>query len=846
MKKILLSTSLAGILALLVSPAQGYYHFVHYLNGSSAVEKFDLTALPGRTVTFLVSGNGPAVYSKTDSYASVISQIRQAAAIWNGVASSDLRVAFGGLASTPILQNTPGGDVVFDDLPPGVEGFGGPTSKADAAVAGDFSRYVPIVRSVIHLNRNLVLAPGPSYNQSFLLTTLHEMGHALGLQHTFTASAMSQDTIRATTLARPLDNDDIAGISALYPAVSFRKTGTIAGRISSASGGVHLASVVAIRAGAGAISAFTKPDGTYRMEGVPPGQYAVYVHSLPPDANVIEPVDGNGNPVAASGAVNSVFYPGTTDFSQATQVKVVVGQTTESINIGVTARTSVPVYDGQIFGYLANNTVANRPAPVLISSATTAVAASVTGLGSNGNSPGLAIQIPGGAVSIVPNGIVPSLSGGFTYVYLYLKTAADAQPGPQHVIFNTPGYMYVLPSAMYLTAALPPSVADQIQNADGTVTVTGTGFITGTKLYFDSLPGVVLSVNKDGNSAVVTPPAGSAGQVATLIAYNPDGQNSQLWKPVNAVSWSYGDLPIPAIVSVSPSSLPAGAEAVVDIVTANLALTQGAGLGFGSSDILVRSLTVLSPTHLRANIAVASNASLSNPDITIAAGFAIASAPASFQITPAVENLPAAVPVLININADQGITGAFPGATVALYGKGLNQQNLTTATVTFGGHAAVVSFWSSGQLILQIPLDVTPGPAVLVLNNGWLNSFPVDVLIDPAPAGYYGVQFSNGDYVTPAHAAQPGDSLIATMSGFAPDGDKVTLDRVRVSLGGVSFAPLSIQQAGPAWQVTFTIPAGVPAGATDRLILYRDGLSSVVATIPVVGSIVASDVIPAP
>ena len=53
-------------------------------------------------------------FSATDTFNSVVSQLRQATGVWNSVATSDLRVAFGGLENTATLQNTPGGDIVFE------------------------------------------------------------------------------------------------------------------------------------------------------------------------------------------------------------------------------------------------------------------------------------------------------------------------------------------------------------------------------------------------------------------------------------------------------------------------------------------------------------------------------------------------------------------------------------------------------------------------------------------------------------------------------------------------------------------------------------------------------------
>lgn len=373
--------------ALCALPAPAYYHFIHYLNGANAPEKFDLTALPNKTVTFFVSENGPQIYSQTDSLSSVLSQIRQATQVWNGIASSDLRVSFGGLENTATLQNTPGGDVVFEDLPPGVYGYGGPTSKAGPAVAADGSTFVPIIRSTVHLNRNLTVLPGPSYNETFFMTTIHEMGHALGLQHTFTSSTMSQATTRATTLSHPIDNDDIAGLSVLYPNAKFAQFGSISGRITAGGQGVHLASVVAIRAGFGAVSAFTNPDGTFRIDGIPPGPYYLYVHTLPPDANINGPWNADGSVAAPTGPVNSLFYPGSFSPAQAAPISVQPGIITPGINVATAARAAVSLYDDVIYSYVNNAPV--QPAFVNMAAGPATVVASGIGLGSNGQAPGL-------------------------------------------------------------------------------------------------------------------------------------------------------------------------------------------------------------------------------------------------------------------------------------------------------------------------------------------------------------------------------------------------------------------------------------------------------------------------
>src|SRR5262245_53418805 len=160
--------TLAALLAC-AAPALGSYHYIHYASRiapfTPIYEKFNLAALPNNTVTFFVSDQGPAIYAPNDHFGSVLSQIKQAAAAWNSVATSDLRVAFGGLESyTPnptstaiggpaLASNTPGADVIFVDLP-GVLGLGAPTTSTVAVARPGEQPFFPIVRSVVMLSRD--------------------------------------------------------------------------------------------------------------------------------------------------------------------------------------------------------------------------------------------------------------------------------------------------------------------------------------------------------------------------------------------------------------------------------------------------------------------------------------------------------------------------------------------------------------------------------------------------------------------------------------------------------------------------------------------------------------------
>lgn len=822
-------------LALSVLPAAAYYHFIHYTNSGShngpIPEKLDLTALTSNTVVFFVSSAGPTQYSTNDSFPSVLSQIRQAAKAWDAVPSSRLRVRFGGLYAAGVPQAAPGGEIVFEDeIPPGLLAFSTHTTATTSVQASDGSSFFPITRSIVHLKQDLTQTPGPSYSDSFFLTVVHEMGHAIGLQHTFTSSVMSTAVTRSTSLTHPLDLDDIAGVSLLYPASGFLAgTGSIGGWVTADGQGVHMASVVALRVGSGqttaAVSTLTNRDGSYRMDGLPPDRYVLYVHPIPPTANIALPLDPDGNTIDAGGPFQTMFLNGASDPLRAL-VRVKAGELTDGMNFAVTPASSYGIYDVATWSFFGQSAV--RPAYVNMQPGYGTLVAQGTNLGSGGRvSPDLKVRVVGG--SATPYATLGYGGGDQTYLAAYLQFSLAANPGPQHLFFTQGSDLYVLPSGLHLTSKNPPVVnsveAGTDDGGNPVVAVSGSNFTSDNVVYFDGLPARKTKY-LDESTLQAIPPPGSGSQNATVTVYSTDGQNS-MFVAADPPAWRYPALD-EATITISPASLPAGSEAAVDIKGVNTQFADGlTTLGFGSNDIFVRRVWVLGPDHLLANVSVSPNASQTSTLASVISGFQIVSRSAGFEALAPVIGLPVVVPE--PVNAVWRPSGIFAGAKVSVFGNNLSTEDSRGATsVTINGKPVPVTNATATQVDIQLPANLATGPAILKLNNGSIDSFPVAIHLGLTPPVISAVQTSSHVTVASWQAVHAGDTLNVLVSGLDPS--TVTAPaRVHISVGGVDHVAGVITappEGSNTYQVQFTLAESLPAGKQTPLTVSLDGRPS--------------------
>jgi hypothetical protein len=850
--------ALAATLAAASSIASGYYNWVYFAGGSAPFTpvpaRFDLNALPNSTVSYFISDQTPSPLMPGDSFQAIVSQIRAAADVWNQVPTSVLRVAFGGISTIGATQqSTPGIDVVFDDnMPPGLLAQTRITVPADLSFVAN-APFVPIQRSRVQLRHDLTANSQFSGADAFFMTVAHEFGHALGLQHTLTSGVMSTAVTRATTKAAPLAADDVAGVSLLYPASGFLSaTGSISGTVTLGGTGINLASVVAISTNGVAISSLTNPDGTYRIRGIPPGQYYVYTHPLPPPlngeaspANVIPPVDTHLNPFPAFTGFDTEFFPGTKDWTQAATVFVGAGSNSGGVNFNMQPRSSTAIPYLLTYGYQGKVAVPSPPIPGGSSAAIVFYAPGTTANGSLAS--GLNISAVGGLVHVHP-GSLQYYSGTSGYAYFLLDSAAVPSATPVAVAVTLPNDLYVLPAAFSLVPNAPPSInsvlTTGVTSPQGTpvVNITGANLRSTSKVMFDGAAGTILSSNGDGSLMVSAPPV-NGPYVANVETLTLDGQTSQQGlgsSPIPTIAYSG---PANPSISVTPANLFPGTDALVEIDGIGTSFSPGSvTVGFGSSDIAVKQLWPLGLGRLAMNISVSQQAQPGSVQMSLAFGLELITLNSVVQVqTGSPTQMSLVAPVL---NQATGLAGTPAGGVAVVATTGIPATITGGWTLTVGGQAASILSVAGGQLYFSVPNGLQTGPVPVQLTSPNGNAIPAILMqIDQPPPVILGAANAAGVSIDQTHTVKPGDTVVLTVSGLLDSSGNppaasnllITVGSVN-GFGGMGQTPFAVFPSSipGAVQIPFVLNPNVPTGPNESLtIALGTRVSAPTFTIPI-------------
>jgi hypothetical protein len=252
-------------------------------------------------------------------------------------------------------------------------------------------------------------------------------------------------------------------------------------------------------------------------------------------------------------------------------------------------------------------------------------------------------------------------------------------------------------------------------------------------------------------------------------------------------------------------------------------------VGFGTSDIVVKQVFVITPTSLWVNVSVNPQAApLTVTNVTVTTGLQIATFSPDLGTGAGVQILQAN-PGQISMHApitnlSTGLGGVPSGGTAVINTTGPMPQNLTGWILTIGGQQAT-PYYNNGQLQATVPNGLSNTvPAIVQLISPSGPPIPTLAMkIDALPPSIGTVLNAAGGVVSSTTPVNPGDILTITMAGLFDNVTPLTIgnlfasvDGITGGLNGASAISVPVLQFGnPVMQVQ--IPYSTPAGASTPL-----------------------------
>lgn len=740
------------VLALLTAlPLPAYYPFLHLRSEDGQLvaipERFDLQAQPGGAVPVVVSRAVEVELNEGEVWESVVSEVRLAAEQWSKAPGSSLRLRYAGETAPDEAVRTAHIQVLFDELAPGVIAMGGPVETGEERL-DETGPFKPITKSMVILSADL--RERPSYTESFYLTLVHELGHAVGLQHTFTSSVMSTGVTRSTTKSVPLAADDHAGIASLYPGKYVgQESGVLRGRVTLGGEGLHFASVTALASTGEAVSTLTLPDGSYEIRGIPPGGYHVFAQAVPassdPDlgpGQIVLPRDEEGNIYTPGQGFATRFFPEAPSWSEAAAIEIAAGAATEGIDIDVLPRP-VSAFRG-VTTYSFPGDFAVNPAHIHRHGSRHFLVADGFNLVEDGQ------KLDGLEVAALEGPLAQDAVFAYPWAEGFLQVNIDPEAfeanGPKALLWQRHGDTYVQPAAFHIVDREPPRIEsvtqivgedpDALQISltgaalDGSETYLAEGLVVQAAAEWDTSGEDGIDTSEPSLVALRIPmPFTSDGRPVRLAALGQDGQSSLHLDAEGILASSrtaaWGD------ARLSLHSIGAGSEALLHIESdAPLFAGTNIWLDFGNPSLVCTRVWKLSSHHIAVNIAAAPDAEPAAYTLTIHNDLAITGTGQPLSVMPSFTS-----PVSLSGSLRDALTGdtvVYPGsiAQFEVPGEGLPEQ----LPLLLGGHPlAAVYNEALGLYEFQIPEDFALGLTTLALDSDTLRTNPVGIEIAGLP-----------------------------------------------------------------------------------------------------------------
>ena len=151
-------------------------------------------------------------------------------------------------------------------------------------------------------------------------------------------------------------------------------------------------------------------------------------------------------------------------------------------------------------------------------------------------------------------------------------------------------------------------------------------------------------------------------------------------------------------------------------------------MGFGTTDILVNNVWVVSPTQIIANVTVPPGAAMGTSEFSVISAFQVMSQPFGFQIQQANTTLPSIAWPAVNASTGGAI---YPGTFASIFPAN-GTQFPAGMQLTLNGAPAAIQYSSPAQINFAIPAGFPLGPAILTATGGG-NTVSIVVEVDSAP-----------------------------------------------------------------------------------------------------------------
>ena len=280
---------LTGLLtaAVLAAPAYGYIRSsFNFADGSSAyVQRSSTTAIPFFVNTLIAAGLQSSASGKSVAVVSSgsvpVPAIEAALATWNAVSTAAVHFVALQPTSRGIDPRDSQNTIAVGSTASDLSVIGAAVAVTINTTAGFVQGTMPtgdVADSDIILNPGIAFSTDGSTSYDLQAVVTHELGHALGLNHSgllgatmFQYSQLSQ---------RYLSTDEISFASAVYPSGTVAG-GTLTGKVAAADDSAVQSALVELidTASGNALSTLTGADGAYSVQG-PAGSYVIYAEPL--------------------------------------------------------------------------------------------------------------------------------------------------------------------------------------------------------------------------------------------------------------------------------------------------------------------------------------------------------------------------------------------------------------------------------------------------------------------------------------------------------------------------------------------------------------------------------------